>query len=752
MKTQILRKLQIVTTLTLLGTIPLFAQDESIEEDEDIQVLSEFEVTAESVRGWVASSGTVATAAASKLIDIPQQVTIITREFLDDNGSVSELDVIQKATPGVIIRNNANLDVDIRGFRSLESGIDGVVSRVVYNYPSILFERLEVVKGPASLLYGSFATAGGFINRVSKDPEHKFGGFIQGTIGTSDLYEVGVDVTGPIEAFDGNVQYRIIADIVDRDNVAGFGDTYDKHHAISFEFAFDLGKTDRLIIGYWHNDRDVTGGDRGIIDPSTAEDDSGATRANPVHTGVPLRGFVAGQAFSEFNDFPAILQTQADVLDVNYTSNPFPGFSFRTHFVWEHRQQAGNLFHGSGNNLADVYNAAFSGNDDDQEILNALIDGTWTYRHSENFENRLTMGAEVSYINGTFTRAVGGSAIVGGLVPITVDNLQAYLDQPLPEIKWSDTGESDELIGGFYAQDRLSFWQNKLQFNVGIRYNWIGAARLFIPTPTGVKGDFRTDPVTGEQIPNFDFDEYQRHFAKASYVSTPYGFVVKPIEQLSFFYGFTDAFRSNGSNTLTFDGKRPGPSISEGTEYGVKFDFLKGVSGTISFFDIDVNNRITGDPDNVGYKIILDPINNQGWEIFLSYALKDFTIMGGYYHGDIKDKNTGFQVDRTANDTYNLAARYQASKGSLAGLYLGGNHSWVSEMPQRGGTRITPSYAVTDVFLGYRWGDWKFQVNGKNIFDENYNQLYVRPSLTLVAPGESWQFSVTRYFGSRSVK
>ena len=152
MKIQVPRKFQLITTLTLLGAIPLLAQNESIEEDEDIQALSEFEVTADSVRGWVASSGTVATAAASKLIDIPQTVTIITRQFLEDMGSIDELDVIQMATPGVIIRNSANLDVDIRGFRSLESGVDGVVSRVVYNYPSILFERLEVVKGPAAML------------------------------------------------------------------------------------------------------------------------------------------------------------------------------------------------------------------------------------------------------------------------------------------------------------------------------------------------------------------------------------------------------------------------------------------------------------------------------------------------------------------------------------------------------------------------------------------------------------------------
>ena len=138
--------------------------------------------------------------------------------------------------------------------------------------------------------------------------------------------------------------------------------------------------------------------------------------------------------------------------------------------------------------------------------------------------------------------------------------------------------------------------------------------------------------------------------------------------------------------------------------------------------------------------------------MYLSYALKDITIMGGYYSGDIKDKETGFQVDRVANKTYNLAARYQASKGSLAGLYFGGNYSWVSDMVARGGSRITPSYELMDVFLGYRWGDWKFQVNGKNIFDENYNRRYVRPSLTLVAQGETWQFSVTRYFGARSIK
>jgi len=549
-------------------------------------------------------------------------------------------------------------------------------------------------------------------------------------------------VTGPIEALEDKVQYRVIAEYVNRDQ-PGYEDAFDEHYTLSLKFGFDLGKTARMTIGYAYMDRALVN-DRGVIDPSTGTE---GTVDSPGNAGVPLRGFTTAMAF---NDTIGIVRTQTKILDVVYTSTPFPGFSYRAVFSWESYQQAGNFFSGPGGSIPEdgVYSpVAFALNDSDFEVLNGALDMTWNYKHKggDSFKNRLTLGTDLSYQNGTFTRALGRPPQTP-LLPIDTNNLSTYLNQPEPVVNWADTGESDELIGGFYVQDRLSFWQDKLQFNGGVRYNFIGGSRLFIPTPTGRKGVFLEDE-NGDVILNFPFNDFQRHFLKTTYVSTPYGFVVKPIEQLSFFYGFSDAFRSNGTNTLIFGGGRVPAEISEGREFGAKFDFLRGLSGTISFFDIDVTNRVTDDPDNLGFKIVRPPLNNTGWEMSLTYLWKDLTLLAGYYDGDLKEKASGLRPDREPNETFSLFGRYQVSKGSLAGLTIGGGYNWVGSYPVNGRTEIVSSYETFDIFLGYQRGDWRFQVNGKNIFDENYTVRYIRPGLVLVGNGDYWQFSVTRFFG-----
>lgn len=70
-------------------------------------------------------------------------------------------------------------------------------------------EQVEVLKGPASVLYGQ-GSPGGIVNYTSKTPRESFGGELQAEVGNFDRYEVAGDVTGPVAGTDGKLLYRLV--------------------------------------------------------------------------------------------------------------------------------------------------------------------------------------------------------------------------------------------------------------------------------------------------------------------------------------------------------------------------------------------------------------------------------------------------------------------------------------------------------------------------------------------------------------
>lgn len=93
--------------------------------------------------------------------------------------------------------------------------------------PTVLLERTEVVKGPNSLLYGPFSGAGGYVNMITMKPLDDFRGEVSASIGTDGYYRGMFDITGPIEAFDGTVDYRVIGEMTDGD-FPGYDGSFDE--------------------------------------------------------------------------------------------------------------------------------------------------------------------------------------------------------------------------------------------------------------------------------------------------------------------------------------------------------------------------------------------------------------------------------------------------------------------------------------------------------------------------------------------
>ena len=141
---------------------PLVAQTTPVAESAETIKLNPFAVTAEKSAGYKVSSASTATRTNTAIIDIPQTVDIVTKEFWNDIGATS-FDESFRYAANVYVRNRhagSGDGVNLRGFETNGSiSVDGV-RMGNYKRDLVGYERLEIVKGPPSAVQGRAGAPG----------------------------------------------------------------------------------------------------------------------------------------------------------------------------------------------------------------------------------------------------------------------------------------------------------------------------------------------------------------------------------------------------------------------------------------------------------------------------------------------------------------------------------------------------------------------------------------------------------------
>ncbi|HYE40494.1 MAG TPA: TonB-dependent receptor plug domain-containing protein, partial [Ramlibacter sp.] len=168
------------------------------------------------VIGYKARNAVTATKTDTPLVETPQSVTVVTRDQMVDQGATGVQDALNYAAGirsdayGIDSRNDG---VRIRGTYP-EVYQDGLRRRFDW-YTSdtradpFTLERLEVLRGPSSMLFGQ-STTGGVINMVSKRPQAQRQGEVGVQLGSWGRKQVQADLTGPLTA-NGEWLYRLVA-------------------------------------------------------------------------------------------------------------------------------------------------------------------------------------------------------------------------------------------------------------------------------------------------------------------------------------------------------------------------------------------------------------------------------------------------------------------------------------------------------------------------------------------------------------
>ncbi|MES2696128.1 MAG: TonB-dependent receptor plug domain-containing protein, partial [Verrucomicrobiota bacterium] len=183
---------------------------------EDVITLSAFQVSTSADKGYRAGNSVSATRIDTPIKDLPFAVSAFTQQFITDIGARDLFDVVQYA-PGVTSSgrefNAGNAVYTIRGFDQAPQH-NGFVGEGYVDTVSV--ERVEVVKGPASVLYGQVAP-GGTVNYITKRPGAKASTTVNGQVGTDSFWRTSVDVNQPLAgksllfrfngAFENGIEY-----------------------------------------------------------------------------------------------------------------------------------------------------------------------------------------------------------------------------------------------------------------------------------------------------------------------------------------------------------------------------------------------------------------------------------------------------------------------------------------------------------------------------------------------------------------
>jgi iron complex outermembrane receptor protein len=179
-------------------------------DEEEVFILDPFTVTGGEVRGYQVRNTLSATRFNAIVREIPITITSLTREFLDDTYALSLEDSVRftaGVTQGASQTAEERGGFYIRGLRTLRSKRNGVTQ--LYSQDMTNVSRVEVVKGPMSLLYGQ-VEPGGVVNYLTMRPLEDFRTDLQLTVGSYDHYRVQINHTGPILEGRADGQHQLL--------------------------------------------------------------------------------------------------------------------------------------------------------------------------------------------------------------------------------------------------------------------------------------------------------------------------------------------------------------------------------------------------------------------------------------------------------------------------------------------------------------------------------------------------------------
>jgi iron complex outermembrane receptor protein len=794
------RVIYAVAATMLSGLSPAALAQEAAKPDETVE-LPQFVVTETKANPYQSQQALSASRVAMPILDIPQTISVVPSEFIDDSKSMRMLDAAKYVTP--VVENTLPFGGDrytIRGFTVSAEFVDGTnisgpdgysMSQMPYN-----IERIEIIKGPNAILVPG-GSPGGVMNPITKSP-------IMGrdsnstTVEISDYYANGVsfDVNRSLSK-DGKMAARVIGAFWDFNYY--IKDQVRRGYEFSPSFSYQISAAHKLTIkaDFVQNRETNLGGLP--IDPLVGSNDDAR-----IARGLPRDW--------QFGNEIDMRHRRTERLSAELLSTLGTRVTSRLYFMGDHvhRRDVGgtsasisNPGGGSVNPSTGLYepgvNWTTTTNADGtvtpvRTVVAVTDPSTWIFTRNNGLNDLDYLEAHVKNdYAGKFDFAWADSTTIAGLAAnasrvhwkspppaarptVAANNLgaityPAYVFPPiLPGLRTENRGinrigEQTDLQ--VFVYETLSFWKERVQLSGGVS-RFFGVLSRIDNTGTALDPTLPNSPAY-----------------KLSSNATSFGVVVKPVKEVSVFYSRnTTGGQMPGSLNAGVTDPTTNVAVGGQEEFGVKSSLFGGrLTASVAHFDISQTNYAVTNSEYYALvaagrfaeaaalpQALYVNLKSKGWEGELTYSLnKNLTVLCNYTSVKVRQPITDVRLRGVPDKAWGLYADYRFTEGALNGFGANIGIDYKSDVAGTNATGYTtnrpiagvggtgfvanqPTFIVggrtlVNVGFTYKYGqNWSFSLTVMNALDEDYILAAGSRTSAVVGTPRAWKTSMTYTF------
>ena len=703
-------------------TDPNEPQDE--EEDGKVKKLQTVEIIGRARKDYNSDYSFSASKIALKNMEVSQAITTVTKELIADKG-VTRLGDVVKNVSGVNQTSFYN-NYAIRGVTQQASYRESrlmngmVTSHIFFSQPMMMnVERVEVIKGPASMTFSS-TDAGGSINIITKKPLKTDRKEVSLSVGSYQTVVGALDFTGPLNK-SKTLLYRLN---LGYENGKSFRD-------LQFKKAYMIAPT----IAYVPNEKTNISFEFVMSNNSNRLD-----RGQPIFKANPgdrpaLTSTPITYAIGAINDVNKTLDLNfMGNLTHKFTDNLSINMAYMKH-IWNEdltELRTDNNFGKDSHGVIqrDKVQLRYVQRNSNffTDNFNAYLNYDW--KLGENFKNKSVLGYdlvmfEVGHGGTNTVRDYTGNAALGTLTPriphwdLTKEGQYRVMYpgfyQPQAR-RMQETTPMYFSTNSAYFMNQMELW-NRLIFNIGLRQEWYTDKNFYK----------RKNEETVKQ---------NKFLVRA-------GLMYKATKNINAYASYIEGFQMQTDAYLGYDGFRRDmntgqyvreafkPKTTRMYEFGAKTEWLEGkLHASIAYYDIKQNNILTYD-DTVSNGAVDELMNeggterNKGLEIdVMGRILPNWLVNAGYAYNDSKvtDQKRGtYRKDNAPKHTFNLWTRFDVKEGFFKNLGLGAGLNYSAEkISWQEPDLVLPDYTIVDAAVYYKIKDMQLSFNINNIFNKTY--------------------------------
>ena len=683
-----------VASLCLLNAIPtlVWASEGQPSAGSDIQLealsinadAADYERADGPVSGYRATRSASATRTDTALHETPQSVSVVPKDVLEDTGATRLQDALDYAG-GVGRANNFGgqglTTFTVRGFTTGEFYRNGFpINRGYPNAPDAnTVERLEVLRGPATSLYGR-GDPGGTFNVVSKQPLPESRVTLGSQLDDQGMHRATLDATGPLNQ-DGSLAYRL--------NVLGEGGE-------SFRDDVESERYDVAPVVSWQ-----------VNDSTKVVFEGDFMRNNhPLDRGLTRYATQSGSASRDTYIWEKgsdnLLHNDNDMAQVRFEHMLNGNWTLGGGFQFLDGSLKGNAVEANG---APVDGRTLERNFNYRKL--EWTDRDWQLNLTGHFDTGTfshTLLTGVEYENYDYNSIIQRSSAANGTYPI--DIYEPVLGQPRPALTRTTTWDKENLqTWAFFIQDQVALTE-RLKALAGVRFERF----------------------------EHDYDNKLNNagdFSKAENGVTPrFGLIYDLTDTLAVYANTARSFKPNSGTPAAGGGFDPEKGKSY--ELGLKWEALdRQLSVDAAIYHIVKENVLTLDPANTSYSLAAGEVRSRGLDINVAGNITpEWRVIGGYAYVDaeVTEDNrlpSGTRLANIPRNSFSLLNTYEFQDGFAKGLGLGVGLKYVDD--RQGQTETVTytmeRYSVVDLLSYYKVNEHvRLNLDLKNVFNKGYDE------------------------------